>query len=187
MFGNTLARLCVLAGFVSLLTACGGGGPGDTLGGGGLGDTVGGDEHTGEPAKGDYVVQSTWDLSAPLSSDRTVGDVVADALILELAGKIPSDSAIEKIDAVVRPPIRREVDANTPAILQPDSELMMSLAGTLASVEVMSELELRDGGLLDDIKGTERIVAFGLEHHGQSYVVTPDEITGTVVEFAAEW
>jgi hypothetical protein len=152
-----------------------------------VGDTIGGDDHTGEPAKGSYAVSGTWDLSSPISSERTLGDVFTDALVLNLVSKIPSESAVEKVDGIIRPVIKREVDGNAPAALRPDSELMQSLAGTLASVDVMSELTLQDGGLLQDLRGTERIVAFGFEHEGQSFLVTPDELADRGVAVEATW
>ncbi len=185
---TTLITILVLGLAAAGLSACGGANVGDHVGGGGVGDTIGGDEHTGEPVKGEFAVTGTWDLSSPISADRTVGDAFADALVLKLAEKIPSESAVEKVDAVVRPVIKREVDGNAPEALRPDSELMRALTATLASVEVLSELQLQDGGLTNDLRGTERIVAFGFSHDGQSFMVTPDEITQDLgVHVEASW
>lgn len=191
-----LLMLLVLAG---TLVACGGGGGsigqaiddadlGDSLGGGGLGDAIGGDDHTGEPVKGDYALSETWDLSGPLGSGRTLGDVVTDLLVLELAARVPAEGAIEAIDGLVRPIIKREVDGLMPEALRPDSPLMTALAQTLASVEVVSELRLEDGGLAHDLKGTERILALSFSSGEERIVMTPDELfssAGLAIE--ADW
>lgn len=161
---------------------------GDRVGGGGLGDTLGGDEHTGEPAKGRFAVSGTWDLSSPLSAERTVGDIVTDALVVELAAHIPSERAVEKLDGLLRPVIKREVNRRAPAALKPDSELMEELTRTLASVEVVSELHLEDGGLLSDLRGEEHIVAFGFEKDGEFFQVTPEELPlGQLTAIETSW
>jgi hypothetical protein len=133
---------------LSGLGACGGGlddvNVGDTVGGGGIGDAIGGDGHTGEPVKGRYDVSGTWDLSSPISANRTLGDALTDIVVLTLADPIPSSSAEEKIDGLLREPIKALVDANAPEALRPDSPLMVALAQLLASVEVTSELDMED-------------------------------------------
>jgi hypothetical protein len=174
-----MIRVAAVATLMLTVTGCGGGS---------VGDSLGGDEHTGEEVKGEYTVEGTWSLGSPISADRTVGDVLADAIILKLAEQIPSDTALAKIDGVIRPVIKAQVDARAPAELQPDSALMVALAKTLGAVQVTSELELTDGGLLDDIRGTERITAFGFEHEGETFMVAPGDISAQAgVDLEASW
>ncbi len=152
---------------------------GDMVGGGGLGDTIGGDEHSGEPAKGRFSVSSTWDLSAPLGARHTLGDVFTDVLVSQLASTIPSDGAVERIDDLVRPTIKAQVDALAPEALRPDSPLMEDLARSLAQVELVSELTLEDGGLTNDLKGTERVMVLRFDNGQEVIQATPDEIFST--------
>src|SRR5688572_2890267 len=82
---------------------------------------------------GVYAAHGVWDLSGPITAERTLGTVVTDLLvdqIVSLAG-IPSllvDEGRDVVRDLVGTKVKSLVDQSVPAPLRPNSDLMRKLA-----------------------------------------------------------
>ncbi len=144
-------------------------------------------------ATGDYAVDGSWDLSAPIGGDRTIGDVVAEVLVEEavaLSG-VPSaleDEAAVALDGAVGDDVRDFVDARTPDELRPGSPLMEALGELTARVRYESTLALSDDG--EAVSGTETFERIYVVHDGRVHEVPLAMIAPAApdaVSVAASW
>lgn len=138
---------------------------------------------------GVYDCLGVWDLSGPITANRTLGDVAADLLIEEVIDRagVPSQLRGQAEDAVrpiIAPKVKALVDASGPAILRPDSELMKKLIVVLASSEVRSTIDLT--GPIASVRGTEELRSFTFTHQGTKNTLTVDQLL-PLVTLAADW
>ena len=142
---------------------------------------------------GVYECQGVWDLSGPINSQRTLGDVAADLLVEEIVDRanVPAqvrDKAEEAVRAAIAAKVKTLVDTSAPPALRPDSELMKKLGVVLASTEVRSTIELT--GPPATVRGTEELRGFTFTHDGLRKSLTVDELLAgatPLVTLAADW
>jgi hypothetical protein len=186
-----------LASLLFLAPACGDGATGmaATPDGGTINATTGKDATPPGPPTlaGVYECQGVWDLSGPITANRTLGDVAADLLVEEIVERagVPSQLRGQAEDAVrsaIAGKVKALIDSNGPAALRPDSELMKKLSVVLASTEVRSTIDLT--GAATSVRGTEALRAFTFTHQGAKKTLTVDQLLGTaapLVTLAADW
>jgi hypothetical protein len=144
---------------------------------------------------GIYDSDGVWDLSGPITAQRTVGDVVADLLIGEIVSRagVPSALASQAQDAVrslVGNTIKAAVDAAVPASLKPGSDLMTKLATVLASTQVASTIDLYSGTPARVVKGNEELLTFQFQFQGRTSTLPARDLldqTLPPVTLAADW
>ena len=161
----------------------------------GCSDITGSGEEATVDWKGNYLVEGTWDMSSPFSSERSFGDAFAELLtskIVSGAG-VPdavTEEAEELVLELIGDSVRGEVNSNTPDHLKTGSPLMDSLTETMGSVRVVSEVSLEEGSLLDDLAGSEKIVSFEFTKGQEVHVLTPELLAKEGVPnftIEAEW
>ncbi len=146
----------------------------------GCSDPLGSDDESENiDFRGNYLVEGTWDLSSPLSSQRTLGDSFAELLTREIVASagvpgVAEEEAQELVLELIGDDIRNGVDSRSPDHLDRNSDLMQELAQTLGSVRVVSEVELGEGGILDDVGGLENIQTFEFTKGQEVHVLTPE-------------
>jgi len=128
------------------------GGAGGRTGAGGVGTGTGGSGGAAVVSRraawaGVYDADGVWDLSGPITAQRTLGDIVTDLLIDEIVSRagVPSaleDRAKDAVRSLVGSKVKTLVDTAAPAPLKPGSDLMMKLATVLASTGVASTIDL---------------------------------------------
>ena len=144
---------------------------------------------------GIYDSDGVWDLSGPITAQRTIGDVVADLLIGEIVSRSGVPSALQgQAQSVVRSlvgdKIKAAVDAAVPASLKPGSDLMMKLATVLASTQVASTIDLYAGTPARVVKGDEELLTFKFQFQGRTSTLPARDLldqTLPLVKLAAEW
>jgi hypothetical protein len=119
---------------------------------------------------GVYDSDGVWDLSGPITAQRTLGDVVADLLVDEIVKRagVPSlleDKARDVVHDLIAKKVKDAVDGNAPALLKPDSELMKKLAAVLATTEVKSTIELTEGAK-GAVRGSEELRSLTFSYLG---------------------
>src|SRR4029078_9299813 len=122
---------------------------------------------------GVYDSKGVWDLSGPISAQRTLGDVVADLLIDQIVGLAGVPSAIEDqaksvVRALVGGKIKSLVDAATPAALKPGTDLFMNVPGVLASTQVTSTIDVYPGSAAGSVRGSEELRSFKFSFQGRT-------------------
>lgn len=142
---------------------------------------------------GRYGSQSIWDVSSalPTSLGDLVADLVVDAITAELVNRpeIPDATADEIRQATagaIHEPVRDFVDANAPAALGPQSELIAALHEIVSDVEVSSVLDLSQAG--NELVGLEQLTAVTLSYGGTTLRVTESELAAAsdLVRVAAD-
>ena len=144
---------------------------------------------------GIYDSDGVWDLSGPITAQRTIGDVVADLLIGEIVSRSGVPSALQgQAQSVVRSlvgdKIKAAVDAAVPASLKPGSDLMTKLATVLASTQVASTIDLYSGTPARVVKGDEELLTFKFQFQGRTSTLPARDLldsTLPLVTLAAEW
>lgn len=124
-----------------------------------------------EAFEGEWRTTGTWDLSGPLGSGMTVGDLVAESLVIEAvkAAGVPGlleDKTESLLDDAIGDEVAAYVDGRIPDEMKPGGGIYEALSAVLASVDVETELVIDTTG--DDssrIEGAEQILAlsFNLE------------------------
>jgi len=144
---------------------------------------------------GVYDADGVWDLSGPITAQRTLGDVVADLLIdqiVSLAG-VPSaieDQAKSVVRALVGGKIKSIVDAVTPAPLKPGSDLFTKLTAVLASAQVTSTIDVYPGSAAGSVEGSEELRAFKFTFQGRTATLPVGDLlerTVPLITLGAEW
>ena len=122
---------------------------------------------------GIYDSDGVWDLSGPITAQRTIGDVVADLLIEQIVSLSGVPDALESqatsvVRSLVGDKIKAAVDASVPASLKPGSDLMTKLATVLASTQVASTIDLYSGTPARVVKGDEELLTFKFQFQGRT-------------------
>src|SRR6478735_8496500 len=122
---------------------------------------------------GVYDADGVWDLSGPITAQRTLGDVVADLMIDQIVGLAGVPSAIEDqaksvVRSLVGSKIKSLVDAVTPAALKPGSDLFTKLTAVLASSQVASTIDVYPGAAAGSVQGSEELRTFKFSFQGRS-------------------
>lgn len=214
----------VLAACGACAAACNNSSPAGLGGGGSDGRSDGGTPHDGNPTTdgggttadgnpmpdgggtdrgvsgalswaGIYDSDGVWDLSGPITAQRTIGDVVADLLIGEIVSRSGVPSALQgQAQSVVRSlvgdKIKAAVDAAVPASLKPGSDLMTKLATVLASTQVASTIDLYSGTPARVVKGDEELLTLKFQFQGRTSTLPARDLldsTLPLVTLAAEW
>ncbi|MBN2498869.1 MAG: hypothetical protein JXR96_30040 [Deltaproteobacteria bacterium] len=142
---------------------------------------------------GQYQLSGQWNLSGPLTDDRTVGDAIADLLVEKIVGAsgVPSmfeETVQEIVSDSIRDEIKSLVDENAPAALAPDGDVTRALAASLADVRLESSLELEEGLLPGDLEGTEVVTALEYDHEGTPEHISPGDLfPGAGITMGADW
>jgi hypothetical protein len=137
----------------------------------------------GPPWAGVYDSVGLWDLSGPITSQRTFGDVAADLLVDEIVSLSGVPDALEEraTDAVhdlIADKVKATVDERAPADLRPGSPLMMKLAAVLATTEVASTITLTAGERAGEVEGTEEVRSLTITVAGQRLTLDRAELLG---------
>jgi len=131
---------------------------------------------------GVYEASGVWDLSGPITKQRTLGDVVADLMvdkIVELA-HVPSrfeDRATDEVRDLVGDRVKEAVDTRAPAELRPGSPFMKTLATVLTSADVASTITLTTGEG-DEVKGSEELRGLAFTVAGHRLTLAREELLG---------
>jgi hypothetical protein len=144
---------------------------------------------------GVYDSNGVWDMSGPITSQRTLGDVVADLLIEEIVSRAGVPSALQgtaqnAVRSLVGGKIKSLVDASAPAPLQPGSDLMMKLATVLASTEVSSTIDLYAAPPPPAVRGVEELRSLKFGFQGRTSTLPVGDLlerTVPLVTLGAEW
>ena len=144
---------------------------------------------------GVYDSNGVWDLSGPITAQRTLGDVVADLLIEQIVSRagVPSavhDQAMSVVRSLVGGTIKTLVDAAAPDALKPDSPLMMKLATVLASTEVPSTIDLYAGTPAGSVRGMEELRTLKFGFQGRTGTLPVGDLlerTVPLVTLGADW
>ena len=134
--------------------------------------------------RGDYTVESTWDLSPMLNADRTLGTAATEIMVasimssLDLPGPV-EDEAREKLTALISPKIKPVIDSALPSDLTNNSELLQRLNTIVTSVQVSSTLKLEDPDhiLANAIGGRETLSGYVFEVGAdQTFLLDPQKL-----------
>lgn len=134
---------------------------------------------------GTYSTTGHWNLSGPLADGRGVSDALVDLMINEVADKTPlpfgtNDDLAVALDALIRAPLRSEIERGLPPDLKADGRVTTSLRSALLDVTVNSTLVLEDG-----LDGEETFDKFQLTIADRVIEVRGDELNPDGVK--AEW
>lgn len=144
---------------------------------------------------GVYDSNGVWDLSGPITAQRTLGDVVADLLVDQIVGLagVPSavhDQAVSVVRSLVGGTIKTLVDAAAPDALKPNSPLMMKLATVLTSTEVASTIDLYAGTPASSVRGMEELRTLKFSFQGRTGTLPVGDLlerTVPLVTLGADW
>ena len=144
---------------------------------------------------GVYDSNGVWDLSGPITAQRTLGDVVADLLVDQIVGLagVPSavhDQAVSVVRSLVGGTIKTLVDAAAPDALKPNSPLMMKLAMVLTSTEVASTIDLYAGTPAGSVRGMEELRTLKFSFQGRTSTLPVGDLlerTVPLVTLGADW
>lgn len=140
--------------------------------------------------EGDHAIEGSWDVSAPIGGDRTLGTVASELFVEEAvsAAGVPSSlegGAKDALAVAVGDRIAELVDARAPAELAPGSPLMTELGALSARVRYESTLSLSlDGSAVDGVETFDRVYVV---HDGRTFDFPLESATEAGVALETTW
>ena len=132
---------------------------------------------------GAYAIDGKWNLSAPLTAERGLGDVVAELVVedaLAFLG-VPSfakSKARSVLESAIAQPIRDRVNGSvTDDFLRRDS-FFADLIAVTASVQAQSRVELNRDGDSSVVSGVEELERLSVTHRGAVHDFDPALLAG---------
>ena len=143
-----------------------------------------------ETIAGEHGIEGTWDVSAPIGGDRTLGVVASELFVEEAVGAAGVPSSLEgstedALALAIGDRLADLVDARVPAELAPGSPLMAELGMLAARVRYESTLSLSVDG--DAFEGTETFHRVYVENEGRAFDFPLESVAEAGASFETTW